>query len=64
MTNEVKAKVISFDPMDWGLYCGFADLKLLSGKNKGKTIRIPMVERHRKGDKITIYETEEEDETV
>jgi hypothetical protein len=64
MTTEIKAKVLSFDHMDWGLYCGFAELKLLSGKNKGKTIRIPMVTRHKKGDKVTIYETEDQDETV
>lgn len=61
VTKEIRAKVLSFDPMDWGLYCGWADLKLLEGQNKGKTIRIPMVERHKKGDKITIYETEDEE---
>lgn len=64
LNKEVRAKVLSFDPMDWGLYCGMADLKILEGEHKGRIIRLPMVYRHKKGDKIIVYEQEENDEVL
>ena len=60
MTREIKAKVLEYKVFYHGIFDGRAKLKLLEGENKKKIITIPVVGYCKKGDVITIYESENE----
>jgi hypothetical protein len=55
MSDKIKAKVLDYNIMDWGIYCGRAKLKLLEGEDKGKTITMPVADHYKKGQTIEIY---------
>lgn len=54
--KKVKAKVLDFKPMYWGIFCGTAKLEIVETK---EIIEIPMVYKHKAGEIIEICENED-----
>jgi ribosomal protein S28E/S33 len=57
MSQKIKAKVLEYYTFYQGIYCGQVELELLDGEDKGKIIKIQVVNHYKVGDIIDVLES-------